>query len=283
MKKIIFFIFTILFIVTISSCDDNTASTSNGSSIITTKESTSSTGSNSSNIQNDNVNNSSQKSTNEQVDTTKTVDNSIKSISLSNISMSLRVGSSSTVFVNYNPVNADNRFVNWFSSNPSVASVSANGTISANSKGNVTITARTNNGKEATCLVSVTGESISLSSFNFNNYFDVEQEMLPVDSSYNLPIVSYITLKDGYEIPNDIKIRFSINVYYTFYRILTGRPSRKESGTTSGTIDITIKQGKKVEINTSYIKIGAINGLNVTSFKNYSTSVTGWIEKVKVV
>ncbi|WP_086932628.1 Ig-like domain-containing protein [Agarilytica rhodophyticola] len=46
----------------------------------------------------------------------------------------------------FSPINASNKQVNWTSSNPSIASVDANGLVTGNNEGNVTITATTVDG-----------------------------------------------------------------------------------------------------------------------------------------
>ena len=59
-----------------------------------------------------------------------------------------------TLTAEVNPSDADDKTVTWTSSEPNVASVS-NGVVKGLSKGSSTITAKTSNGKEATCLITV--------------------------------------------------------------------------------------------------------------------------------
>ena len=96
---------------------------------------------------------------------TVTVTNPISGISLSQESLSLTKGGTSTLTVTYNPTDADNRSVTWNSSNTSVATVSTSGKVTAVASGTATITATSANGKTATCTVTVTNpvSSISLS------------------------------------------------------------------------------------------------------------------------
>lgn len=58
------------------------------------------------------------------------------------------------------PSNATTKDVYWESSNPSVASVNSNGLVTYRGVGNATITASSNNGRYATCNVTITREVI---------------------------------------------------------------------------------------------------------------------------
>ena len=94
-------------------------------------------------------------------------------VSLSNSSLSLTVGDSTTLTATVTPSNATNRTVSWSSSNSSVASVN-NGTVTAKGPGNATITA-TAGGKSASCtvnvqpaVINVTGIILSQSSMSLN-------------------------------------------------------------------------------------------------------------------
>ena len=59
-----------------------------------------------------------------------------------------------------NPSNATNKSVSWSSSDNRVATVS-NGTVVAKGAGTATITAKSNNGKTASCSVTVKAKSTS--------------------------------------------------------------------------------------------------------------------------
>lgn len=82
------------------------------------------------------------------------------SVSLNYRSVTLGVGSSKYISATVYPSNATNKSVTWSSSNNSVASVSG-GKITAKAPGTATITARTANGKSASCTVYVKGISIN--------------------------------------------------------------------------------------------------------------------------
>jgi uncharacterized protein YjdB len=80
----------------------------------------------------------------------------VTGISLSPSSLTLNVGSSSTITATVSPLNATNTNVTWSSSDATVATV-ANGKITAVKAGTTTITAKTEDGNfTATCAVTVT-------------------------------------------------------------------------------------------------------------------------------
>lgn len=78
----------------------------------------------------------------------------IKSISLSVNNKKIFIGDTFVIEVIYNPYNATNKAVTWNSSNKSVATVT-NGKVKGVGVGTTTITAKTSNGKIATCKVTV--------------------------------------------------------------------------------------------------------------------------------
>lgn len=91
------------------------------------------------------------------------------SVTLNKTSMTLKVGTSSTIVPTVKPSNATYKTVKWTSSNYDVATVDENGKVTAKGVGYAEITATTTNGsKTAVCKVSVvkpvTGLSISKTS-----------------------------------------------------------------------------------------------------------------------
>ena len=101
------------------------------------------------------------------------------SISLDKTTLSLSsVGQTSQLTATVLPTNATNKSVTWTSSNTSVATVDANGLVTAKANGTATITATTTDGsnKSATCSVTVsapilvTGVSLSQTSLTFSAF-----------------------------------------------------------------------------------------------------------------
>jgi uncharacterized protein YjdB len=79
----------------------------------------------------------------------------VTGISLSQTTLTLDIGATSTLIASVAPTNATNKALTWASSDPTVASV-ANGTVTAVSAGTATITVTTaDGGFAATCVVTV--------------------------------------------------------------------------------------------------------------------------------
>lgn len=80
----------------------------------------------------------------------------VTGISLNSSAISLTgVGSTYALTATVYPSNATNKNVTWYSSDSSVATVSSSGLVTAFGAGTATISAITNNGKSASCTVSV--------------------------------------------------------------------------------------------------------------------------------
>ena len=85
----------------------------------------------------------------------------VESVTLNRTSLTLEKGKTATLGVTICPTNATNRNVNWTSSNNGVATVN-NGIITAVSNGSarITATAADGSGKSASCMVTVTGDTL---------------------------------------------------------------------------------------------------------------------------
>ena len=77
-------------------------------------------------------------------------------VTLSSTSLTLKETESAYLTATVSPSNADDKTVTWTTSNPAVATV-YNGKVTAVGSGTATITAKTVNGKTATCTVTVIG------------------------------------------------------------------------------------------------------------------------------
>ena len=82
----------------------------------------------------------------------------VKGVSLEIKSAKLSIGKNLNLKsrMKISPSNATNKTVTWSSSNPNVASVNKDGIVTTKSAGTAIITVRTNNGKTATCNITVT-------------------------------------------------------------------------------------------------------------------------------
>ena len=91
----------------------------------------------------------------------------VTSVTLDKTSLSLTEGDSATLTATVKPDNATNKTVNWSSSNTSVATVDANGKVTAVKEGSATITAKAGE-KSATCSVTVAKKVVAVTSVSLN-------------------------------------------------------------------------------------------------------------------
>ena len=101
----------------------------------------------------------------------------VKSISFDKTNIEIKRGYFVELIPIFNPSNATNKKITWTSSNTKVATVDAKGIVKGVSEGKTTITAKTANGKKATCTVKVVlgGIPIKTSKATVNTYpFGIE-------------------------------------------------------------------------------------------------------------
>ena len=79
----------------------------------------------------------------------------VNGVNISSSSESLYVGDSVNLSAEVYPSNATDRGITWYSDNTSVAKVSDYGRVEAVSSGQATITAKSNNGHTASCIITV--------------------------------------------------------------------------------------------------------------------------------
>ena len=84
----------------------------------------------------------------------------VNSVSLNKSLLTLDVGNTETLTCTVLPANATNKTITWSSNNSAVATVSSSGLVRAVGVGTTTIKAMTNNGKSATCTVTVKEKEI---------------------------------------------------------------------------------------------------------------------------
>jgi|GEM_PF-614699 len=95
----------------------------------------------------------------------------VTSVTLNMETLTLTEGDTETLVATINPDDADNQNVSWESSNEAVATVSANGLVTAVAEGNAVITVTTEDGgKTATCTVTVGGVGIDRVEDNIQVY-----------------------------------------------------------------------------------------------------------------
>lgn len=106
------------------------------------------------------------------------------------------------------PSNAADKTLKWESLNPAVATVDANGVVTAEAVGETTITVTAVNGIQAACSVKVSKYTLSADSIAYNEETDSYQlsfEILEGDSQGN---TKKITVKDGETVTTDM-VRWS--------------------------------------------------------------------------
>ena len=108
----------------------------------------------------------------------------------------MMVGNSETLQVILTPSGAEYKNLSWTSNNADVATV-ANGEVSAVSRGSAVITAKTDNGKTATCKITVTGLSVGSTYENIS--WTIEDDTLTISGNGDMPDFSYFQLYYYYD------------------------------------------------------------------------------------
>ena len=91
----------------------------------------------------------------------------VTGITLNKTSTTITKGNTETLTATITPTNATDKTVTWTTSNSSIATVSA-GKVTAVAAGTATITAKSNNGKTATCTVTVTEPTVEVTGITLN-------------------------------------------------------------------------------------------------------------------
>ncbi|MBS7217335.1 MAG: Ig-like domain-containing protein, partial [[Clostridium] spiroforme] len=93
----------------------------------------------------------------------------IESVSLNKTTLTLEEQQAETLVATVNPSDTtDDKTLTWKSNNPEVATVDQEGKVTAIKEGSATITVTTVNGKEATCIVTVTKKPVPIESVSLN-------------------------------------------------------------------------------------------------------------------
>lgn len=217
----------------------------------------------------------------------------VESVSLDKSTTTIATGKSITLTATVSPSNASNKTITWSTNNSSVATVS-NGTVTGKSAGTVTITATSNNGKSASCTVTVkvagtngwigsgNAGAISMDNTNFTasgGYADVNNKTSAYVSSlryrvYNsdgltytdyTPTISYSWLVSG----NDFSVEQS-NAVNTLAKFLNR--GTVEGSARSG----TVKRRATFTYNSVRTTLDS-NTITVTQEANVATLVKGTV------
>lgn len=127
----------------------------------------------------------------------------VTGIKINNTSTTIPVGSSETLNAVITPSNATDKKVTWTSKDSTIATVDSNGKVTGIKSGTTTITAKSSNGKKATCKVKVITNSTHnvIIKFSANGGFlsDPYSKSISIknDLIYKNGILYTFTLKDG--------------------------------------------------------------------------------------
>lgn len=160
---------------------------------------------------------------------------SVNGVSLNKSTLSLEEGKSETLTATVLPANATNKNVSWSSSNTTVATVNANGAVTAVKAGTATITVTTEDGsKTATCAVTVK-EVSPVPQTDLDIHYPEVYEEKAIAGGYGTPL----TVVDGHEYEVYYTERTSEGDYPTFSTILvTDGKTNGISGSTSKTENV---------------------------------------------
>ena len=203
--------------------------------------------------------------------TTKPQNISPSSIKLNKTSATLTVGSMLTLTATISPTNATNKKVTWSSSNTAVATVSS-GKVTAKGKGTATITAKTANGKTATCKITVNEKVVAPSGISLNTSSMVlyvgENAILSATLS-----PSNVTEKTITWTSSNTKVATVTDGKVTAVGAGTAKITAKTSNGKTATCTITVKN-KVVPLQWSVVSLSSCPQSVNTEFSKYTSSTS---------
>ena len=190
---------------------------------------------------------------------TVTVTQPVNDVTLDKTTMDLFVGNGGTLTAKVQPDNASNKTVNWTTSNAGVATVDANGKVTAVGAGKATITATAADGseKKAACEVTVTAKTYTLTADPAAIGFG------SVQTGYSQPAAQTVTVKNtgnqnlnlnqpaasNYEVGALSKTQLAPNDTATF----TLRPKAGlGAGSYNESITVSANDGAKAVVNVNF-------------------------------
>ena len=117
----------------------------------------------------------------------------VSSVSMMSPSTTIKDGDTYQVMAYCTPTDATDKKLTWSTDNPLVATVSTNGVVTAKGPGKATVTAKSNNGKKASCIVTVTKQNI-IDYDDFKYSFDNSHNSFGYSDSYKIPKERYMQL-----------------------------------------------------------------------------------------
>ena len=205
--------------------------------------------------------------------------NEAQSVTLDPAELSLKEGESGTITATVLPENAADQSVTWSSSDEAVATVDANGKVTAVAAGTATITATTANNKTATCVVSVEEAVLTnaLSALKFSAGSAATSTVYEMIPAFNPAIRSYTVVVPDASSAFFIWAKLDANTTGTMkanYKNTSGasKSVTVTSGKTSGTsMSGTVGSGKLTG-NTVTVTIGGNTAYTITVVRQATLS-----------
>ena len=195
-------------------------------------------------------------------------------LSVTNAKMSVGKSLNLKSRMTINPSNATNQNVTWTSSNPSVATVDSNGLVTTKAVGIATITVKSNNGKTATCKVTVTNSPIEVTGVSLK----ITSITMNVEKTLNLKSRLTITPSNAtnqtvtWTSSNPSVATVDSNGLVTTKAVGTAIITVKSNNGKTATCKITVTGGK-VEVTGISLKITSIT-MNVGKTLNLKSRLT---------
>ena len=177
----------------------------------------------------------------------------VESVTLDKSSLELNEGETATLTATVKPDNASDKTVTWSSSKTSVATVDANGKVTAVAEGNATITAKAGN-KSATCSVTVTKNVVAVESIT------LDKSSLELNEGETATLVA--TVKP------DNATNKTVTWSSSRTSVATVDANGKVTAVAEGTATITAKAGDKTATCTVTVKKNGMNAGDPEGFNN---------------
>lgn len=151
-----------------------------------------------------------------------------KSITLTKNQIALYPGDTEKLISNILPENATNKIVTWTSSYDSIATVT-DGVVLAKKEGTVVITAKTSNGKTATCKVEVPAPSTITEVCNYIKVNNIDKVLYSDFQKVIDNTDDYYAIKAAHDCANSLKLPVyaTKNGVYNIYKTKSGESSIK--------------------------------------------------------
>ena len=192
-------------------------------------------------------------------------DVAVNSVRLDKTSLDLNIGNTAKLTATVSPSDAANKNITWTTSNSSVATVK-DGTVTAVAAGTATITASSNNGKTASCTVTVTDPNVEVTGISLN------KTSATITKGSSLTLTATITPSNA----TDKTVTWSTDKSYVA-SVSNGKVNANSPGT--ATITAKTSNGKKATC-TITVKDPTTPRLNNTSVINSDIVQIG--DKIRV-